>query len=172
MPDSNQLAKEYEVCFSNWRFFVGLRFTVLAYFLTLNSGLLYVFVSHNNSNNPFVFVIPVLGLISIIAGCMIENRNRRMYYVNLQRAKEIERRFNYVNNDAKKIESLGFKEEVPRISKEDKGDDKPKAEDNCIAILLDHCCPITPYSSQTWGIRIIYGVFFVVWISLFMSLIY
>jgi hypothetical protein len=165
MTDDNKenLRKEYDVCFDNWRFFVGLRFTVLAFFLTLNSGLLYIFLKGEITPENFKCLPPIIGLLSVIAGFLIENRTRQLYYACIQRAKSIEVKLEYESNPEKD-------EKIPKISlwKQHKRKKKKlldsEAEKNCIGILLDNRCPTTIFSSQTWGIRIVYFVLVVVWV--------
>lgn len=164
MIDNNEenLRKEYEVCFDNWRFFVGLRFTVLAFFLTLNSGLLYAFFGMMDKSKQewFVFFPPLIGIISVFAALVIENRNRQLYYPCILRAKEIEKKLGYEENKAEKVER------TCHWGKKEKLNISELAKKNCIAVLLDNCCPVTFLSWQTQGIRIVYALLAVIWVIL------
>ncbi|MGD0786012.1 MAG: hypothetical protein ABR969_09390 [Sedimentisphaerales bacterium] len=161
--NEENLRKEYDICFENWRFFVGLRFTVLAFFLTLNSGLFYIFLKGEITLENFKWLPPIIGLFSVIAGFLIENRTKQMYYACIQRAKKIEVELAYESNPEKD-------ERIPNISpwgqykrKKEKLLDS-EAKNNCIGILLDNRCPTTIFSSQTWGIRIVYFVLIAAWV--------
>lgn len=163
--DVEKLLKEYDICFDNWRFFVGLRFTVLAFFLTLNSGLLYIFLKGEITSEGFRFLPPIIGLLSVIAGFMIENRTRQMYYACIQRAKGIEVELGYESNPEKDNRILKISLSGQQERKKKKLLDR-EAANNCIGILLDNRCPPTILSSQTLGIRLIYSVLIVVWVAL------
>lgn len=160
--DSNEaLLKEYGECWANWRFIVGLRFTVLAYFLTLNSGLLYVCLKGIGENaHPLVKWVPVLGLLSVVAAWVIENRNKQMYYACIQRVKAIEANCGYLEHWQAKIRRVWWWTKF-------RNDVEDDAEDNCIGHLLDNRCPVRLSSSQTWGIRLLYLGFVLAWVVLF-----
>ena len=165
--NSNEsLRKEYEVCFNNWRFFVGLRFTVLAFFLTLNSGLLYAFLNmlSDNKQEMFLVLLPLVGIFSVYAGWIIENRMRQMYYACIQRAKQIEGKLKYESNT--EIEKDKRISHIWPLGNVKKPDVDEEAKNNCIGILLDNRCPATIYSWQTLGIRVIYSVLFAMWVVL------
>jgi len=161
--DKDNLHKEYEVCFSNWRFFVGLRFTVLAFFLTLNSGLLYAFLNMTGEKKqqPYMILPPLVGIVAVYAGFIIDNRIRQLYFACIRRAKQIEDKLRYADNEAKRIPRL-----LPR-DREKKPDIMELAKKNSIAKLLDDCCPVTIFSWQALAVWVIYLVLIIVWFILF-----
>jgi hypothetical protein len=94
-----RLQTEYEQCFDNWRFLVGLRFTVLAFFLTLTSGLLYAALTLPAvfPNRPdqiiMIKVTAIAGLISCLLIIAIERRNKELYDLCVERATQIEKQW-------------------------------------------------------------------------------
>jgi hypothetical protein len=179
MCDKNKedFGKEYGMCFDNWRFFVGLRFTVLAFFITLNSGLLYAYFGLMGEDIKKLFMVfpPIVGVISVLAGWIIENRTSDMYFACLQRAKAIELKAIPGNENAIKVRwarLFSLKKEWPYIQKKEKIDVKQEAEMYNLATLLDNRCPITMFSSQKLGIRIVYGMFLFLWIMMLIASIY
>lgn len=99
----NDLQGEYEKCWDVWQFGVGLRFTTLAFWLTLTTGLLYLFVKPRDLAYPQITqsIICFLGFLFTIAVRIIENRNKQIYDVCIKRAMEIEISCNLANNTAK-----------------------------------------------------------------------
>jgi hypothetical protein len=92
MDTDEELRTEYEQCFDNWRFLVGLRFTVLAFFLTLTSGLVYVVFAMHEALHPirFQIVVSVIGILASGLVWIMEKRNKELYAVCIQRAVQIE----------------------------------------------------------------------------------
>lgn len=86
----DNLKTEYEQCFENWRFLVGLRFRVLAFSLTLTSALLYAIFALPFREKIFQYLFSIIGIISSWSVIMLEGRNRQLYYSCIRRAKEIE----------------------------------------------------------------------------------
>lgn len=99
--DDNSIT-EYEQSFENWRFLVGLRFTVLAFSLTLTSALLYaIFTLPLFREKIFQYLVSIIGIVSSWAIIMLEGRNRQLYYSCIRRAKEIECQNGTQNQDKK-----------------------------------------------------------------------
>jgi hypothetical protein len=88
MSDEN-LQTEYEQCFDNWRFLVGLRFTLLAFFLTLTSGLVYIALQLFGSR-AFQSVVTGVGVVSSVLMYILEHRTGKLYAVCMARAATIE----------------------------------------------------------------------------------
>lgn len=99
----NDLQGEYEKCWDVWQFGVGLRFTTLAFWLTLTSGLLFLFVKPKDLAYPQITqsIICVLGFLFTMAVGIIENRNKQIYGACIRRAMAIELGHNLANNTAK-----------------------------------------------------------------------
>lgn len=151
------LIEEYKVCFDNWRFFVGLRFTVLAFFLTLNSALLTVYVSSigEGAKNWLAPLMPIMGLVATVALWLIENRNRELYFGCMQRAKAIEKRLGYEENAGGKIGPVPNKSEVEK-----------EAQANCLAFLLDDCYKVSFWGTHTRVLMFLRISFLILWIFL------
>jgi len=86
---------EYKQCLESWRFFVGLRFTVFAFFLTLTSALLYVVLTNSKfEDSLYRVLVSLVGLVCTFAVYIIEVRNQHLYDVCCNRAKVLEARSN------------------------------------------------------------------------------
>ena len=143
-----KLKVEYEQCFDNWRFLVGLRFTVLAFFLTLTSAILYgVFTQPIFQEKLYQILASLVGIGSSWAIIMLEGRNRQLYYVCISRAKEIERLFYPTQSQQQQVVS-----------------------DNCLAHLLDSA-PRKCWAWHTGALYILYGMVFLIWLGLFFAAI-
>jgi hypothetical protein len=158
--DNENLRKEYQVCFDNWRFLVGLRFTEQALFVTLNAGLFYAFLNLfvKEGNIWFVGLPPIIGIFSVVAALMIENRNRQLYYACIVRAKVIEHKLGLCNNDTEKTHLNSSCQKRPDIEE--------VAKNKSLAVLLVKYCPTAISSSHTWGIRVFYIVLLFMWMLL------
>jgi len=101
---NNKLTLEYEQCFANWRFLVGLRFTVLGFFLTLSSVLLYGVLAQSIFHEKFYqYLFSSIGFVATWAIIMAEGRNRQLYDQCILRAKAIEKLFYTEQNDQPQI---------------------------------------------------------------------
>ncbi|MBI5675780.1 MAG: hypothetical protein HZC48_08170 [Nitrospirae bacterium] len=140
---TDELKVEYDQCFDNWRFLVGLRFTVLAFFLTLTSALLYaVFTQPIFNNKPYQYLVSIIGIVSSWAIIMLEGRNRQLYDVCINRAKAIEKQF-YTTQ----------------------GQQQSTVSDNCLAHLL-YSAPRQFWAWHTGAIYILYAIAFLIWLGL------
>lgn len=100
MDRESWLRCEYEKCFDTWQFGVSLRFTTLAFWLTLTSGLLVFFFSNAEllGSRSVKYVISAIGLVVTLAVSIIETRNRQIYGACIERAKAIEVAVKTTNN--------------------------------------------------------------------------
>jgi hypothetical protein len=92
MDKDEKLQTEYEQCFDNWRFVVGLRFTILAFFLTLTSGLVYIAFTMHEAFHPRTLqvIVYVIGILASGLVWIMEKRNKELYDVCIQRAEQVE----------------------------------------------------------------------------------
>jgi len=135
---------EYEQSFENWRFLVGLRFTVLAFFLTLTSALIYTVLTQTLFKEQlYQYLISIIGIASSWSIIMFEGRNRQLYYTCIKRAKEIE---NYYN----------------------------RTEENQGKGLANDLDTVPPkfWAWHTLGFYMFYGITLIIWIALFIATIF
>ncbi|MDP3900095.1 MAG: hypothetical protein Q8Q23_03390 [bacterium] len=147
----NFLRNEYLVVGFDWRFFVGLRFAVLAFSATLLSALLgayqYVLTTRNTLteeqliklSNTAIWAIPVFGIASVLAIWIIEERTRTLYTACMQRAQMIEKVFKEKSGHFSLLSKTQYKFHI---------------------------------LSHTWGIRLIYCGVLITWIFLFLESFY
>jgi len=138
----DKLKVEYEQCFENWRFLVGLRFTVLGFFLALTSGLLYgVFTAPILRER--LYLVAFFGFVSSWAMIMLENRNRQLYHACISRAEA--------------IESLIYSEQ---------NDQEPVKADKALAHLILSAPPCKLWAWHAGGIYLVYGIALLIWFHL------
>jgi len=135
---------EYNQCFESWRFFVGLRFTVLGFFLSLTSALVYgVFAIPLFKNPGAIYVLAFIGVLISWAFIMLEGRNRKLYYTCIKRGQDIE--------SSQKEKEL-----------------KKNCTDSCRSLAKKlNSVPRKIYAWHTGAIFGLYGLTLVIWISLF-----
>lgn len=83
--------KEYEVVASSWKFFVSLRFIVVGFAVTFNSGLL-AFYTQVLQTAPQLYRIAValIGFYIVVALWVIERRTIKLFRTMIERGKEME----------------------------------------------------------------------------------
>ena len=140
--------KEYDVVATSWRFFISLRFIVIAFTVTLQSALftLYSRFPQEQAQGIFRFYyifIPLLGILTVLATSVIEKRNIKHFQLLVKRGIELEFYLGIQDGHFRRIYEL--QSTVPRGLKR--------------------------FQTHTWGIRIIYLALYVIWIFLFLTAI-
>lgn len=86
---------EYADVGENWRFFIGLRFTALRFFATINGALLailgWTFTKDSALNYERIMrVVAIAGIVVVVSTVFVEYRLWRLFQVALKRGMEIE----------------------------------------------------------------------------------
>ena len=131
---------EYKEVATNHRFYASLRFIVAAFTTTIQSAL---FTLYNQAQQQVplqghIIVIPLIGLIMMFAIFAIEQRNISLFRAMLQRGKELEFYLGLNNG------------QFSRLSQPE----------------LVHPTGWKKLLTHTLGVRLIYGMIFVLWIML------
>lgn len=131
---------EYKEVATNHRFYGSLRFIVAAFTTTIQSAFFTLYNQGQQQVPPrgHIIIIPLVGLVTMIAIFIIEWRNISLFRAMMRRGKELE--FNLGLPDGQ-FSRLGEPELV-----------KPKGWKR--------------FLTHTWGIRLIYGMIFTLWIVL------
>ena len=78
--------KEYDAVVSSWKFFVGLRFIVVGFAVTLQSALITLYSAEQLDSA----IIPIVGIFIISAIWLIEQRTIELFRLMNQRGVELE----------------------------------------------------------------------------------
>ena len=140
--------KEYGIVATSWRFFISLRFIVIAFTVTLQSALftLYSMFPQEQARGIFRFyyvLIPLLGILTVLATSIIERRNIRHFQLLVRRGIELEFCLGIRDGHFWRIYEL--QSTIPK--------------------------GIERFYTHTWGIRIIYFAMYIIWIFLFLTAI-
>jgi len=138
--------KEYNIVATSWRFFISLRFIVIAFTVTLQSALftLYSRFPQEQARGIFRFyyvLIPLLGILTVLATSIIERRNIKHFQLLVKRGIELEFYLGIRDGHFRRIYEL--QSAIPK--------------------------GIERFYTHTWGIRTIYFALYVVWIFLFLT---
>ncbi|MBI4415205.1 MAG: hypothetical protein HY566_03110 [Candidatus Kerfeldbacteria bacterium] len=131
---------EYKEVAANHRFYAGLRFIVAAFTATMQSALFTFYNQALKQPAPQAraTIISVVGLLTITAVMVIEQRNVSLFRAMIRRGKELE--FNLGIADG-----LFSRLSEPRLV-------RPKG----LRRIITH----------TWGIGFTYGVIYIIWLAL------
>ncbi len=140
--------KEYDIIATSWRFFISLRFIVIAFTVTLQSALFTIYSRFPQEQaggiSRFYYIfIPLLGILTVLATSIIETRNIKHFQLFVRRGIELEFHLGIQNGHFRRIYEL--QSTVQR--------------------------GIKRFQTHTWGIRIIYFSLYIIWIFLFLSAI-
>ncbi len=140
--------KEYDIVATSWRFFISLRFIVIAFTVTLQSALFTLYSRFPPEQAKGVFhlyyiFIPLLGILTVLATSIIEKRNIKHFQLLIRRGIELEFHLGIQDGHFRRIYELQ--------SMIQKGMER--------------------FQTHTWGIRIIYFALYGIWIFLFLTAI-
>ena len=134
--------KEYDIVSSSWRFYIGLRFIVVGFTATLQSGLFTLYnqlVHKTELSSGRAIIIMLVGIIAVIGVGIIEWRNISLFRRMMKRGVELEQQLSlrkghfWQLSDPYLVKPEGFQRAV----------------------------------THTWGIILIYGAIATLWASLF-----
>lgn len=131
---------EYKEVAATYRFQISLRFIINGFTATLQSALLntYIQILQKPPFSDYAIMIPYIGFIVMVAVFLIEQRTISVFQTMILRGKELEFNLGLVNGH---FGWLGAPDVI-----------RPKG----LKIFVTH----------TWGIRLIYGIIFVMWIAI------
>jgi len=140
--------KEYGIVATSWRFFISLRFIVIAFTVTLQSALFTLYSRFPQEQTKGVFrlyhiFIPLFGILTVLATSIIERRNIKHFQLLVRRGIELEFHLGIKDGHFRRIYEL--QSTIQR--------------------------GIERFQTHTWGIRIIYFALYVLWIFLFLTAI-
>ena len=138
--------KEYDIVATSWRFFISLRFIVIAFTVTLQSALfaLYSRLSQEVAKSDlrlYYTFIPLLGILTVLATSIIERRNIKHFQLLVRRGIELEFYLGIQDGHFRRIYILQ--------TTRGKG--------------------LARFYTHTWGIRIIYFALYLIWIFLLLT---
>ena len=138
--------KEYDVVATSWRFFISLRFIVIAFTVTLQSALFTLYSrfppEHAQGVSRFYYIfVPLLGVLTVLATSIIERRNIKHFQLLVRRGIELEFSLSIQDGHFQRIYEL-----QSTVSK-----------------------GLERFYTHTWGIRIIYFALYIIWIFLFLA---
>jgi len=143
--------KEYDVVATSWRFFISLRFIVIAFTITLQSALFTLYSrtipQEQKQHGIFQFyyiTIPLLGIFTVLATSIIEKRNIAHFRLLVKRGIELEFSLGISGGHFKRIHELQTS--------------RPKG--------------IERFYTHTIGITIVYFVLYILWIFLLIVAIF
>lgn len=140
--------KEYDIVAISWRFFISLRFIVIAFTVTLQSALFTIYSRFPQERaggiSRFYYIfIPLLGILTVLATSIIEARNIKHFQLLVRRGIELEFHLGIQDGHFRRIYELQSTVQLG----------------------------IKRFQTHTWGIRIIYFALYIIWIFLFLSVI-
>lgn len=139
--------REYDIVATSWRFFISLRFIVIAFTITLQSALFTLYSSKfppEQTSNMFRFYyifIPLLGVFTVFATSIIEKRNIAHFRLLVKRGIELEIFLGLIGGHFQLINELQTTRQRGRKR----------------------------FYTHTWGITIIYFTLYIIWILLFLN---
>ena len=102
--------KECDVVATSWRFFIGLRFIVAGFAVTIQSALLTLYIRVLEKTAVLVTLhptaIPAIGIFIAVAIFIIEERNISLFRLMIQRGTELEFRLGVTDGHFSRLSSI------------------------------------------------------------------
>lgn len=138
--------KEYDVVAMSWRFFISLRFIVIAFTIILQSALFTLYSRFPPEQARGIFrlyyiFIPLLGVLTVLATSIIERRNISHFQLLVRRGVELEFCLGIQGGHFQRIYEL----------------------QSTISSGIER------FYTHTWSIRIIYFALYLIWTFLFLT---
>ncbi len=138
-PNQENSRDELKLLFEGYKFFVSIRFIVVAFAMSIQSALLTIYnqaVKENLFHNVIIFPLAMLFLVAL---AVIERRTTSLFRSLLNRGNEVEFQLGLPN---------GFFHRIAELSRQ-KG--------------------LRSFITHTWGIGLVYVGIFVLWTMLFVA---
>src|SRR3989338_8671316 len=138
LANQENYCTEYKEVATTYRFQISLRFIVNAFTITSQSAILNIYSQalQKPSLPDYTIIIPYIGMIMMVAVFVIEQRTISVFRAMIRRGKDLEFNLGLINGHFGWLGS-------PEIT-------RPKGWSR--------------FTTHTWGIRLIYGTVFTMWI--------
>ena len=108
-PSQEHLRDEYKLVFDGYKFFVGLRFIVAGFAMSIQSALLTVYNQTIKESRLHGFVIFAVAMVFLVALTIIERRTINLFVSLLKRGTELEFQLGIVHGFFHRIDEISPK---------------------------------------------------------------
>jgi hypothetical protein len=108
-PDQQSFRDEYKLVFDGYKFFVGLRFIVAAFAMSIQSALLTIYNQTVKDNRLHGFAVFAVAMVFMMALIIIERRTIKLFKSLLNRGTELEFQLGIIHGFFHRIDEISPK---------------------------------------------------------------